>query len=118
MPDNATRIIASTTCDPQEAGSDTLYISNRIGMDSSIITIVTLLPSDTIFINKITNDLSTSGIDSIQLTNQYGCDSLVIVETVYEAPAIDITQLEVSTCLLYTSPSPRDATLSRMPSSA
>ena len=27
-------------------------------------------------------------------------------------------QLEADTCLLYTSPSPRDATLSRMPSSA
>ena len=27
-------------------------------------------------------------------------------------------QSDVSTCLLYTSPSPRDATLSRMPSSA
>ena len=28
------------------------------------------------------------------------------------------TQLTVNSCLLYTSPSPRDATLSRMPSSA
>ena len=33
--------------------------------------------------------------------------------------AIDVTLVEPSrTCLLYTSPSPRDATLSRMPSSA
>ena len=33
--------------------------------------------------------------------------------------ALDIARLNVSyTCLLYTSPSPRDATLSRMPSSA
>ena len=30
----------------------------------------------------------------------------------------DVAGLCVSTCLLYTSPSPRDATLSRMPSSA
>ena len=29
-----------------------------------------------------------------------------------------VTELEAITCLLYTSPSPRDATLSRMPSSA
>ena len=29
-----------------------------------------------------------------------------------------ITQAEYKNCLLYTSPSPRDATLSRMPSSA
>ena len=30
----------------------------------------------------------------------------------------DETQEQTTTCLLYTSPSPRDATLSRMPSSA
>ena len=32
--------------------------------------------------------------------------------------ASDVADGSVSTCLLYTSPSPRDATLSRMPSSA
>ena len=32
--------------------------------------------------------------------------------------AIDKSQNEINSCLLYTSPSPRDATLSRMPSSA
>ena len=33
--------------------------------------------------------------------------------------ALDVSgQTECTTCLLYTSPSPRDATLSRMPSSA
>ena len=31
---------------------------------------------------------------------------------------VDTTQADLVTCLLYTSPSPRDATLSRMPSSA
>ena len=33
-------------------------------------------------------------------------------------PVITITGINIGTCLLYTSPSPRDATLSRMPSSA
>ena len=33
-------------------------------------------------------------------------------------PTAPIDYLEVHVCLLYTSPSPRDATLSRMPSSA
>ena len=33
-------------------------------------------------------------------------------------PALDLTVAQHSICLLYTSPSPRDATLSRMPSSA
>ena len=31
---------------------------------------------------------------------------------------VDIDQVQTGSCLLYTSPSPRDATLSRMPSSA
>ena len=35
------------------------------------------------------------------------------ISTMNQAP-----DLKVSSCLLYTSPSPRDATLSRMPSSA
>ena len=36
----------------------------------------------------------------------------------YRSPAVEQVQVILSTCLLYTSPSPRDATLSRMPSSA
>ena len=40
-------------------------------------------------------------------------------ETVYSAYVTDgDTTLQYQHCLLYTSPSPRDATLSRMPSSA
>ena len=31
---------------------------------------------------------------------------------------LDVSEGEIVACLLYTSPSPRDATLSRMPSSA
>ena len=40
-------------------------------------------------------------------------------ESLLPAELIDfIETVEVDSCLLYTSPSPRDATLSRMPSSA
>ena len=39
-----------------------------------------------------------------------------IMEAAYETDSPVI--LQASSCLLYTSPSPRDATLSRMPSSA
>ena len=35
-----------------------------------------------------------------------------------KAPALDTDAEQLNSCLLYTSPSPRDATLSRMPSSA
>ena len=53
------------------------------------------------------------------------CDNLLLATylsakcPVYFAPAMDLDMYKhPSTCLLYTSPSPRDATLSRMPSSA
>ena len=41
-----------------------------------------------------------------------------IKNKVYELVLDGSTDKEIKTCLLYTSPSPRDATLSRMPSSA
>ena len=37
---------------------------------------------------------------------------------IYHLPQEVLKELYFNTCLLYTSPSPRDATLSRMPSSA
>ena len=40
------------------------------------------------------------------------------MEDGHEAVAYDVNREPVEDCLLYTSPSPRDATLSRMPSSA
>ena len=44
--------------------------------------------------------------------------SLALQKVGYETIMINCNPETVSTCLLYTSPSPRDATLSRMPSSA
>ena len=40
------------------------------------------------------------------------------VRSGFQLVALDASNAEAGTCLLYTSPSPRDATLSRMPSSA
>ena len=56
--------------------------------------------------------VSGTSADSSQLgedfvVNEHGDNELILV-----------AKGEVSACLLYTSPSPRDATLSRMPSSA
>ena len=46
-------------------------------------------------------------------------DDLVIKNEIYKCEGLRKLHLEIAkTCLLYTSPSPRDATLSRMPSSA
>ena len=43
---------------------------------------------------------------------------LMAIFKAYGYPSDVITHLAVGTCLLYTSPSPRDGLLSRMPSSA
>ena len=44
--------------------------------------------------------------------------AFIIAQNVPELVISTIKPLPINTCLLYTSPSPRDATLSRMPSSA
>ena len=42
-----------------------------------------------------------------------------LISDMYVAAGVDrMVSIDLHTCLLYTSPSPRDATLSRMPSSA
>ena len=53
------------------------------------------------YVKKTNNDFHTVG-----------------VQMNFKSPARLNDQLEVYTCLLYTSPSPRDKTVSRMPSSA
>ena len=62
------------------------------------------------------NNYPKSLDDDIGLLSKHGCDSVFIpdssiLENIKEIKAPD-------TCLLYTSPSPRDRSLSRMPSSA
>ena len=42
----------------------------------------------------------------------------VVLSTGLESQGVKVSTIEHLICLLYTSPSPRDATLSRMPSSA
>ena len=51
---------------------------------------------------------------SVDAVNEVDSTDAVSVQS---APAVEIVPVD-ETCLLYTSPSPRDATLSRMPSSA
>ena len=55
------------------------------------------------------------------LINQYGADVVrlwVVSSDFTEDLRIGQEIMKANVCLLYTSPSPRDATLSRMPSSA
>ena len=78
------------------------------------------------------NATSGFGVDKSQLerslydvfAGECGLDEIIVpseIPTLWIAPATpDLvgSELELNSCLLYTSPSPRDATLSRMPSSA
>ena len=56
----------------------------------------------------------------VQWREGYATNSMTLDEALEMAPisAPISINLDATTCLLYTSPSPRDATLSRMPSSA
>ena len=47
-----------------------------------------------------------------------GANKIEIREAVQRLFNVKVTDVHTQVCLLYTSPSPRDATLSRMPSSA
>ena len=58
-----------------------------------------------LYVNKIFLGNSSYGIEAA-------------ANTYFDNALADLDVSESATCLLYTSPSPRDATLSRMPSSA
>ena len=57
------------------------------------------------------NDFSSQGETNIEIKLKRDAPALVVLNNLYK-------RTPLQTCLLYTSPSPRDATLSRMPSSA
>ena len=61
-------------------------------------------------------------IDASALKEHYDQEGFVLIESLFETSEIQKLQQAcdalIQDCLLYTSPSPRDATLSRMPSSA
>ena len=54
------------------------------------------------------------GYYELVVTDNFGCEE----DTTFFIDPYPVPTISISTCLLYTSPSPRDATLSRMPSSA
>ena len=68
--------------------------------------------------NELTGLLGIRSLTGLRLLNRYdveGIDEVLFhqcVSTVFSEPPVD------NTCLLYTSPSPRDTERSRMPSSA
>ena len=58
-------------------------------------------------------EMTTSGFLNILIPQEYGGAGLGLKEA-----CVVLEELSLQGCLLYTSPSPRDAQLSRMPSSA
>ena len=63
--------------------------------------------------------ISTAGTFMDTLTNAAMCDSFITLNvTVEPLPVLSMVMDTLCICLLYTSPSPRDRTRSRMPSSA
>ena len=72
------------------------------------------------FTDKVREIFSLADQKAKQYKHQH-IDSVHVLLSILDTPCLGRKLLETSKlnlCLLYTSPSPRDATLSRMPSSA
>ena len=98
-----------------------LALTNKIDQD-----LFGLKYGDTVKFEMTVFNQSLAKVDSIEVTN-YLPDGYTFDETISgneawtvnaEGYLVTILDEEILSCLLYTSPSPRDATLSRMPSSA
>jgi len=90
-------LVAANSC-------DSIIITNLIVGDTSSSTL-SLVGCDSV-ISPSGKIWRTTGTFADTLINSAGCDSLMTIA------------VTINTCLLYTSPSPRDRTRSRMPSSA
>ncbi|MCB0548764.1 MAG: T9SS type B sorting domain-containing protein, partial [Phaeodactylibacter sp.] len=93
-----TTLVGAQSCDPAQAGRDTLSLQSMNGCDSIVITETLFVPSDTIFLTDTSCDPAQAGLDTLFLQNVAGCDSLVITETFFDANAADTTLLSASTC--------------------
>jgi hypothetical protein len=90
--------LSGTTCNPSQAGVFTQHLT-RVAWphcDSTVVTHVTLLPSDTTLINTTSCDSSEIGTFIEHFTNQYGCDSLV--ETMVTLLPSNNVYLNSTTC--------------------
>ena len=76
--------------------------------------ITKIYPNGTKAVNE--TSLNIENGEFVVFVGPSGCGKSTLLRMI--AGLEDITNGEISFCLLYTSPSPRDNTLSRMPSSA
>ena len=81
-----------------------------------VITAASLFDGHDAAINVMRRLIQSSGAEVIHLGHDQSAKAVVDCAVQEDAHAVALTSYQG--CLLYTSPSPRDATLSRMPSSA
>ncbi|MCB9350009.1 MAG: SprB repeat-containing protein [Lewinellaceae bacterium] len=93
-----TIMVMAQTCDPAQAGLDTLALQGANGCDSVVVTETLFVPADTTFMTVSSCDPAQVGMDTIFLQNVAGCDSLVVTETVFDADAADTTFLTAGSC--------------------
>ena len=73
------------------------------------------------FVNEVNEEIATLNgrVDGLEANlNNIEAGSFSDTTTMDGKAVFDLGEIDYSTCLLYTSPSPRDGLLSRMPSSA
>ena len=92
------------------AEAETLQLTYTIQSTDSSEALNNTATNTTTVVVTITGTNDTPDITVVDVTG-------VVTEDTGTSPS-GSTAAQVNTCLLYTSPSPRDATLSRMPSSA
>ena len=105
-------------------GVEFAYFYNAIGTEVTVVEFMpNLVPIEDVEVSKQLEKsfkksgikvMTNSSVEKVETTSK-GCSVIVKTSKGEEKIECDVV---LSACLLYTSPSPRDATLSRMPSSA
>lgn len=71
------------SCDPSVIGTKTTALQNQKGCDSIVITSISLMKTDTFYVEKKTCQSDKIGQIIQKFSNQNGCDSIVITRTTY-----------------------------------
>ena len=71
-----------------------------------------------VMLNILSNARLQAGWEKLVMLSVWIICAPVLAVAQSDIPRLDITEGQIEPCLLYTSPSPRDGLLSRMPSSA
>ena len=69
--------IVTASCNPIDTGTVDQFLQNQFGCDSTVTTITSLLPSDSVTINDASCNPLDTGTVVQNLTNLFGCDSTV-----------------------------------------